>query len=301
MKGSLMKRTFSFCLAFALLLSVNGLIAQESSEDTKPERGPYYPTRITVVYSDEKVIAEKGIPEWLAMAVNVIRENYPKYDKYFETEGHIPAESIELRAESSGPIGWNSSTTIGFSIEWIRPGAGGEKDWGMIAHELVHFVQNYQGGPGTGIPGWATEGIADFCRHIFFEPEREMRYVDPRRASYENAYQVTAGFFMYIVDVYDRDFVKKLNEAGRKRTYSPDIYEQSTGKSIDDLWTEYVEEVLQPLQEGRKGIVPAVRFPNLMQYKQEFEEHYATLKPEPRPQQQAQPRQGQGRQRPPQQ
>jgi hypothetical protein len=237
------------------------------------------------------------------MAVNVVREYYPQYDKYLETEGHIPAGAIELRAESSGPIGWNSSTTIGFSIEWIRPGAGGEKDWGMIAHELVHFVQNYQGGQGTGIPGWATEGIADFCRHVFFEPEKEMRYADPRRVNYDGSYQITAGFFMYIVDAYDENFVKKLNEAGRKRTYSPEIYENSTGKNVEDLWKEYVEKVLQPLQEGRKGIVPATRFPNLMKYKKEFDENYAKLKPESRPQTQPQQQrqgQGQGRQRPPQ-
>jgi len=95
----------------------------------------------------------------------------------------------------------------------------------------------------------------------------------------------------------------ELNEAGRKRTYSPEIYEQSTGKNVKDLWKEYVEKVLQPLQEGRKGIVPVTWFPNLMKYKKEFDESYAKLKPEPCPQTQPQQQrqgQGQGRQHPPQ-
>ncbi|MCL2710825.1 MAG: basic secretory family protein [Planctomycetaceae bacterium] len=299
-----MKQILSLSLAFVFLLSVNCLLAQEATEP-KPERGYYMPTRITVVYSDEKVIAQEGIPEWLTMAIKVIRECYPLYDKYLETEGFIPAGAIELRAESSGPIGWNSSTTIGFSIEWIKPGAGGAEDWGMIAHELVHFVQNYQGGEGTGIPGWATEGIGDFVRHVFFEPEKEMRAVNPDRASYTNAYQITAGFFMYICDAYDLDFVKKLNEMGRKRTYTVDIFEQSTGKKIDDLWAEYIEKVVRPLQQENKRIVPTTQFPKLMQSINEFKAHVATLseEPRPRPQQQGQQqgqRQGQRQPQPPQ-
>jgi len=297
-----MKRTF--CIAFSLLLvygcfrAASTLPAQETqaSEEAKKERGYYMPTRITVVYSDEKVIGQEGIPEWLAEAVKVIRKYYPIYDKYLETEGHIPSGTIELRAESSGPIGWNSSTTIGFSIEWIKPGAGGEKDWGMIAHELVHFVQSYRGGEGTGIPGWATEGIGDFVRHAFFEPEKEMRPVNPSRAKYTDAYQVTAGFFMYIVDVHDRDFIKKLNEMARKRTYSEDLFEQVSGKNLDALWAEYVEKILVPHQRENKRMVPATLFPNLMEHVREFESHFATLKEEPRPQQ-SQQQGGQGRQR----
>ena len=304
-----MKQTF--CIALSLFLTIGyfhvtgtpvtaKLMAQETqvSEEAKKERGYYMPTRITVVYSDEKVIAQEGIPEWLTEAVKVIRKLYPIYDKYLETEGHVPSGTIELRAESSGAIGWNSSSTIGFSIEWIKPGAGGEKDWGMIAHELVHFVQNYQGGQGTGIPGWATEGIGDFVRHAFYEPEKEMRPVNPNRASYRDAYQVTAGFFMWIAVTYDTEFVRKLNEMGRKRTYSEDFFEQVSGKKLDDLWAEYVEKILQPLQRENKRMVPATMFPNLMKHVREFQEHFATLKEEPRPerQQEQQPR-GQGGQR----
>jgi len=286
-------------------LAVN-LMAQETQatgESEKPKaRGYYMPTRITVRYMDEKVIAQEGIPEWLAMAVKVIRENYPRYDIYLQTEGHIPSGDITLQAESSGAIGWNSNTTIGFSIEWIKPGAGGEKDWGMIAHELVHFVQNYRGGEGTGLPGWVTEGIADYMRHVFFEPEKEMRPFNARE-NYDGAYQVTAAFFMYIVDTYDKDFVKTLNESGRKRTYSEDIFEKSTGKNVEALWAEYDEKVRQPHMAARTKMVPAKQFPNLMKYKKEFDEYFATLKEESRPGQQqpgqGQPRQGQGRQRPP--
>jgi len=250
------------------------------------ERGYYLPTRIVVEFSGEKVVAEKGIPEWASAAVNLINELYPKYDKLLETEGHIPSGTITLRFEDSETIGWNSNTTIGISIRWIKPGERGEKDFGMVAHELVHFVQNYQGGDGTGIPGWATEGIGDYVRHVFYEPEKEMRPVNPDRESYTNGYQISGAFFMWIEDTYDRNFVKKLNLCARKRTYSDNLFVESTGKNLSDLWAEYVEKIIKPLRQENKRIVPATMFPNLMKYKKEFEEHFATLKQEMRPQQQ---------------
>jgi len=270
-----------------------GLRAQETEKTT--ERGYYLPTRITVEYYDENAIAEGGIPEWFAVAVNVIRELYPKYDKYLESEGHIPAGAVALRAQSTGPIGWNSSTTIGFNTNYIKPGARGEKDWGMIAHELVHFIQNYQGGEGEGVPGWITEGIGDYMRHAFFEPEKEMRPVNPDSARYTNAYQVSAGFLMWLAETYDLDIVPKLNTHGRQRTYSEEVFVEYTGKKLDDLWDEYVESILRPLKAEEKRLVPATWFPKLMQNLKEFQERFATLQSEQRPQQEQQ--RGQGRRR----
>ena len=300
-----MKNSFYIALAIGLtfncLPSATVKLRAQESEPAK-ERGYYLPTRITVEYSDEATIAEPGIPEWLAMAVNVIREWYPRYDKYLETEGHIPAGSVTLRAEGgTGPIGWNSNTTIGFNISWIKPGAGGEKDWGMIAHELVHFVQNYRGGEGIGVPGWVTEGIGDYMRHAFFEPEKEMRAVNPDRAKYTDAYQVSAGFLMWLAETYDLEIVPKLNKHGRQRNYSVEVFEEYTGKKLDDLWTEYVEKILKPLQSENKRLVPAVYFPKLIQHLKAFEERFATLQPEKRPQQTQEQGQGRGQRQRPQQ
>ena len=284
-------------VTLACILAVN-LAVQASEEAGQPkERGYYLPTRITVVYYDEAAIAEPGIPEWLAVAVNVIRELYPVYDKYLESDGHIPSGAIELRAQSTGPIGWNSSTTIGFNINYIKPGQPGEEDWGMIAHELVHFIQGYPGGPGTGVPSWVTEGIGDYVRHAFFEPEKEMRPVNPDRARYTDMYQISAGFLMWLADVYDLEIVPKLNVHGRHRTYSEDLFEEYTGKKLDDLWAEYVEKILRPLRDENRRMVPAVMFPNLMEHLKKFKENFAALEVEPRPQPSGQG-QRQGRQRP---
>jgi hypothetical protein len=101
---------------------------------------------------------------------------------------------------------------------------------------------------------------------------------------------------MYIVDTYDKDFIKKLNEAGRKRTYSDDFFEKNTGKTVEALWAEYDEKVRQPHRTAGTRVTPTKQYPNLMKYKKEFDEYFATLKEEPRPGQPQQGR-GQGRQR----
>jgi hypothetical protein len=255
------------------------------AQTTTQERGFFLPTRITAVLYDEATIAEPGIAEFLAVSMNVVREWYPIIDKYLESEGHIPAGDITLRAQSTGPIGWASGTTIGFNINWIRPGARGERDWGMVVHEVVHFIQGYRRGAGTGVPFWIMEGIADYVRHALFEPEVEMRPVNPDEASYTQAYQISAGFLMWIADTYNLGIVPKLNVHGRERTYSDDVFVEYTGKSIGELWAEYVEKILRPLHAENRRMVPAVMFPNLMQHLAAFRERIAGLEAEPRPEQ----------------
>ena len=253
------------------------------------ERGYYLPTRIIVEYYDADAITEAGVPEWLAKAVNVIRELYHVYDKYLESPGHVPSGVITLRAQSTGPIGWNSATTIGFNTNYIKPGAAGQEDWGMIAHELVHFIQGYPGGAGTGVPMWITEGIGDFVRHAMFEPERPMRAIG-RNARYQDAYQVSAGFLMWIAENYNLNIVPLLNVHGRQRTYSPDVFVTYTGKELNELWAEYRETVIIPLANENRRMIPAQMFPKLMAHLAEFKAYVNSLEPEPRPAQGQPPR-----------
>ena len=74
------------------------------SEEVKKERGYYMPTRITIVYSDEKVIGQEGIPEWLAEAVKGIRKLYPIYDKYATMRTVISQTLIPLVDEHEIPV-----------------------------------------------------------------------------------------------------------------------------------------------------------------------------------------------------
>ena len=115
----------------------------------------------------------------------------------------------------------------------------------MVAHEMIHVIQRYGGGGGgrggTGIPMWAMEGVTDFARHAYYEPDVLMRPTNPERNTYRDSYQVTGGFFMWIEHAYDKEFVKKLNQHARSRTWSDDVFERYTGKDAETLWKEFGE------------------------------------------------------------
>ena len=120
----------------------------------------------------------------------------------------------------------------------------------MVAHELIHVIQQYPGGRAQGrIPFWAMEGITDFARHAYYEPDVLMRR-NPDDANYTGSYQITGGFFMWIEHVYDKEFVKKLNQHARSRTWSDDVFEKYTGKDANTLWKEHVE-FLRTLPDNR--------------------------------------------------
>ena len=251
----------------------------------RSDRGPFLPTRINIVLYDEATINEPGIIEWLATAAKVSRDWYPIIDKYLESEGHIPPGEFTIRAQNHGAIGWASGTTMGYNISWIRPGAGGEADWGMVAHEVVHFIQRYPRGEGTGVPFWIMEGIADYVRHALFEPERPMRAVNPDNPnlSYTQAYQISAAFLMWMADRYNLNLVPKLNVHGRHRTYSDEVFVTYTGRTHTDMWADYVETFLRPIHEEGRRIIPMQDFPNLMRHLQAFIASVKEMEPSVRP------------------
>lgn len=43
-----------------------------------------------------------------------------------------------------------------------------------------------------------------------------------------------------MVQEHDKEIVKKLNAAMRQGKYRADLWRELTGKSVDELWNEYV-------------------------------------------------------------
>ena len=111
---------------------------------------------------------------------------------------------------------------------------------GVIVHELTHVVQAYTKDTGWDT-GWLTEGIADYVRWFNFEPVSKRPH--PRqgpRTKATAAYQTTAAFLYWAVNKYDKNLVKQMNEALYDGTYKPDLWVKYTGKSLDDLNTEWI-------------------------------------------------------------
>jgi len=113
------------------------------------------------------------------------------------------------------------------------------EDIDVVTHEVMHIVQNYGS---NNVPGWLTEGIADYARYTFginnaasgwsltpFKPTQ----------SYTNAYRITARFLVWLQKNKQSDIVDKLDASMRAGTYTPELWVKLTSKNVDELWAEY--------------------------------------------------------------
>ena len=106
----------------------------------------------------------------------------------------------------------------------------------------MHVVQAY--GQNT-VPGWVTEGIADYVRSTEGINNEKAKWslpdVKPEH-NYNNSYRITARFFIWITERYKPNFVQMLDDAARKNEYSEATFKNITGKNVEELWKEYVAD-----------------------------------------------------------
>jgi hypothetical protein len=131
-----------------------------------------------------------------------------------------------------------SNDIVRFNPKWF---VSHLEDIDVVTHEVMHIVQNYGG---NNVPGWLTEGIADYVRNEFGVNNEKAgwKLTDYKAGqNYTNAYRITARFLVWIVKNRNKKLVQKLDEAMRNGTYAPEMWTQLTGKTVDDLWKEYTE------------------------------------------------------------
>jgi len=129
-----------------------------------------------------------------------------------------------------------SNDIVRFNPDWF---VKHPEDIDVVTHEVMHIVQNYGR---NKVPGWLTEGIADYARNKFGinNTASGWKLTEYKAGqSYTNAYRITARFLVWAEKNKNRKLVKKLDEAMRDATYTADIWVKLTGKSVEDLWTAY--------------------------------------------------------------
>ena len=57
----------------------------------------------------------------------------------------------------------------------------------------------------------------------------------------EAAYRIVGGFFLWVTNFKNSNFIKILNTAMENGEYEPDIFFQTTSKDLDPLWQEYIQ------------------------------------------------------------
>ena len=193
---------------------------------------PFRPLTVTIDCSE---VPETQ--EWAELAAATAKTQYPFLIAALDSEGFIPADSITIAFKNMDGVAYAGGGKITISAEWIK---NHPDDIGMVVHELIHIIQAYK----HRVPGWVTEGIADYLRFFFYERngERTCR-VNPDRAKYTDSYRTTGAFFDWIVRTKDAGFIKRLNAACRGGTYSIDLFREYTGMTVDELWEGFIQSL----------------------------------------------------------
>jgi hypothetical protein len=128
-----------------------------------------------------------------------------------------------------------AGSIIRYNPGWFDKHPG---DIDVVTHEAMHIVQSYR----RGGPGWVTEGIADYVRHTMGVDNPGAGWtLTPfsDKQNYDNAYRITARFFVWIEKNVKPGFVVQLNEAMREGKYNDGIWKEWTGKDVKELWSAY--------------------------------------------------------------
>lgn len=130
-----------------------------------------------------------------------------------------------------------SNDKVVFNPLWFKDHPG---DIDVVTHEVMHIVQAYGNTPG---PGWLTEGIADYVRYRYgVDPEgSNWKLPEVKQGQhYTNSYRITARFLVWMEQHKDKKIVDRLDVIMRNHTYQDRTWEELSGKTIDELWNEYV-------------------------------------------------------------
>lgn len=178
--------------------------------------------------------------EWIETKLRPALEKwYPIIVDMLPSEGYTAPKRFTVTFQKGmRGVAYTAGTRVVCAVPWYKGNLQGE-GVGSIVHEAVHVVQQYRG---RGNPGWLVEGLTDYVRWFKYEPTPAgTRPRDPAAAKYTDSYRTTAGFLNYIVVNIDKDIIKKLNTAMRQGKYTPEVWKEFTGKTVDELWADYIK------------------------------------------------------------
>ncbi len=148
---------------------------------------------------------------------------------------------------SPGDVAWKSGDgadiTVMISTDHLQNVKNANRDVGkeikgILYHEMTHMYQqddHDKGGADIGL----IEGIADTVRFKNgFIPDGAQ---PNKNGHWNDGYRTTAFFLLWLDKQYD-SFIYKLNltmESNDNKRWSSESFKTITGKSVDQLWTDY--------------------------------------------------------------
>ncbi len=219
---------------FLALLAGSGVFVQQASAQTEVIKKNGY----SLSFTNNDPALDPATKQKL---INTFFETYPKMAKTYNKDA-IKTVSLAIDTAYKG-VAATGNARIVISSKWTH---SHPEDVDVVTHEGMHVVQDYKESVG---PLWLTEGIADYVRYQFGVNNEAAKWSLPdfkAGQNYTNSYRITARFLLWIEKKYKKGFVKEADQQLRAHTFNQTIWQQQTGKTLDELWKEYSENPALP-------------------------------------------------------
>lgn len=185
----------------------------------------------------EEIKDDPNLTAWADRAKELIEQWHPRLLNLIPTRDfEVPSDITLVFRKGDSGIAWTSGPRITVMTGWITKHPD---DIGLVFHELVHVVQQYK----SRLPGWVTEGVADYLRWALYEGKPQRWFpISDKPNGYRDSYQVTAGFFLWLETDRCPGIVNRINTAARQGRYQDAIFTELTGASLESLWADYLAD-----------------------------------------------------------
>ncbi len=220
----------------SLTVSAQDKPAPEKPEAPKQETPPETPKAFQVTVTGD---IDPESADVIGRLTTLYYQSYPKLVARFSNPKRPAPAHIKLvfKQELRVPA-YCTGSDITINLDWLRKNPD---DIGLLTHELTHAVQAYP----RGVPGWFTEGMADYTRKLY-GPEKQPGWELPARITernkYTDSYRVTGRFLLWL-DEKHPGVVDKLHRKAQDREFDIADFKEFTGETIDELWTKCVAEL----------------------------------------------------------
>lgn len=198
------------------------------------------------------IARQAGLSELLTECIVVVLDKL-YHDSHLPSPGNVRSVTIFLDhmdsvAYTTGSPLDNDHKEIHLSISYFtRPdliadqSRANEELRGVLVHELVHCFQYNANGTA---PGGFIEGMADYVRYkADLSPPHWRLATRPGTASkWDDGYQHTAFFLLWLNYKYGKTIVTSLNEVCKDRKWSDSIFRDLTSHDLPALWKSYCDD-----------------------------------------------------------
>jgi hypothetical protein len=184
----------------------------------------------------EFVVDPAGVPDMYGWAEAVARRCERHFglvcDEFHGVREEIPPVIVLKVKEGHRGVAESSVGRITLSADYYREHPN---DLGAVMQVTANVAQAY---PDGAAPGWLATGIAAYLRYFRYEPGR-LGPVDPVLVRPDSNPQATAAFLDFLTGRYGDGLLRDLNGLLREGEYTPESWQDLTGRTLDELTTEW--------------------------------------------------------------